>query len=135
MAKPASMFGDPCKPAFDRIGEFLADRTTGGINDVVCKPSGDGLFLQVKDEIGDQRYRLHPLSGPEGSADGCNGPVQASDLESFVFDPAAEVEHDQKLYDGLLYLGDLVVWLGREKHRKSNLILQFTICAALGRDF
>lgn len=53
----------------------------------------------------------------------------------FVFDPAASIPPEQPIYDGLLAKGDLAVWLGREKHRKSSVLLQFAICAALGRPF
>jgi hypothetical protein len=52
-----------------------------------------------------------------------------------VFDPNSVPEPEQPILEGLLYRGDLVVWIGREKHRKSNLTLQTAICAALGRPF
>jgi len=53
----------------------------------------------------------------------------------YVFDPNAEHKADVQIFEGLISLGDLIVWVGREKHRKSNLILQCAICAALGRNF
>jgi hypothetical protein len=53
----------------------------------------------------------------------------------FVFDATARIPPEQPIYDGLLAKGDLAIWLGREKHRKSNVLLQFAICAALGRAF
>jgi AAA domain len=53
----------------------------------------------------------------------------------FVFDPAASIPPEQPIYDGLLAKGDLAIWLGREKHRKSTVLLQFAICAAVGRVF
>jgi hypothetical protein len=64
-----------------------------------------------------------------------SGPFAASDLGSYFFNPDAEVEADQQIYAGLLSLSDLTVWLGKEKHRKSNLILLLAICASLGLDF
>ena len=39
------------------------------------------------------------------------------------------------IYEGFLSQSDLVTWIGREKHRKTNLVLQLAICAAVGRDF
>ena len=56
-------------------------------------------------------------------------------MPSFTFDPNAVIEPERQYYKGLLAAGDQVVWLGEEKHRKSNLLLQFLICAATGRDF
>jgi hypothetical protein len=53
----------------------------------------------------------------------------------FVFNPAGFVPPEQPIYDGLLARGDLAIWLGREKHRKTNVLLQFAIGAALGRPF
>lgn len=51
------------------------------------------------------------------------------------FDPEVDVPQERQLFDGLLTSSDLVVWIGREKHRKTNLLLQLSFCAALGRDF
>ena len=53
----------------------------------------------------------------------------------FVFNPAAPIPPEQPIYEGLLAKGDLAIWLGREKHRKSCVLLQFAICTALGRAF
>jgi hypothetical protein len=55
--------------------------------------------------------------------------------EPFVFNPTAPIPPEQPIYEGLLATGDLAIWLGREKHRKSCVLLQFAICAALGRPF
>jgi len=60
---------------------------------------------------------------------------QESLLSPFTFDPDQVLPPERVYYEGFLTEGDLVVWLGREKHRKTNLILQFAICASLGRDF
>src|SRR6202012_1319651 len=51
------------------------------------------------------------------------------------FNSADPIPPDQPIYEGLLSKGDLAVWLGREKHRKSSVLLQFAICAGLGRKF
>jgi hypothetical protein len=68
--------------------------------------------------------------------DTANAPLTAFDLGRYFFDDSSpEAEPDQQLFTGLLARGDFCVWLGREKHRKSNLILQLAILAALGRDF
>lgn len=64
-----------------------------------------------------------------------NSSVPTAFLDAFIFDPEVEPPADQPIFSGFLSLGDLVVWIGREKHRKSNVILQCAICAALGRDF
>jgi hypothetical protein len=53
----------------------------------------------------------------------------------FIFDATARIPPECPIYDGLLARGDLAIWLGREKHRKSNVLLQFAICTALGRPF
>jgi len=53
----------------------------------------------------------------------------------YVFDPEAEQIAPARIFEGFLSQGDLVVWIGREKHRKTNFILQCAICAALGRSF
>jgi len=55
--------------------------------------------------------------------------------KQFVFKPTGFVPPEQPIYDGLLARGDLAIWLGREKHRKTNVLLQFAIGAALGRPF
>lgn len=63
-------------------------------------------------------------------------PVRKTTMwDRFVFNPAELIPPDQPIYDGLLAKGDLAVWLGREKHRKSSVLLQFAVCAALGRPF
>jgi len=93
-----------------------------------------------------------PTLTPLGNAIRCSGVTQlnppAADEEvqnelpdksqawsAFVFDPTAEIPPEQPIFEGLIAKGDLAVWLGREKHRKSNVLLQFAICAALGRPF
>jgi hypothetical protein len=58
-----------------------------------------------------------------------------TELDKYTFDPEAAVDPVEMIFEGLLSRGDLVPWIGREKHRKLNLILQFAISAAVGRDF
>jgi hypothetical protein len=58
-----------------------------------------------------------------------------SEIPSFIFNPTQEPTIETTFFDGFLSEGDLVLWIGREKHRKSNIILQFAIAAAAGRDF
>jgi hypothetical protein len=60
-------------------------------------------------------------------------PQQHDDL--CYFKPDEDLPMETVFYDGLLTHGDLVVWIGREKHRKSTLLLQLAICAATGRAF
>jgi hypothetical protein len=55
--------------------------------------------------------------------------------EPFLFNPKAPIPPEEPIYEGLLAKGDLAIWLGREKHRKSSVLLQFAICGALGRHF
>jgi hypothetical protein len=90
--------------------------------------------------------RSYPLSGTEplkeGQVTSANPPASdgqpravAGPWRQFVFHPADCIAPEDPIYQGLLAKGDLAIWLGREKHRKSNVVLQFAICAALGRDF
>jgi hypothetical protein len=80
-----------------------------------------------------EKARTQVSSASEG---GRSKPPGSSGVWSpFVFDATARIPPEQPIYDGLLAKGDLAIWLGREKHRKSNVLLQFAICAALGRAF
>ena len=56
-------------------------------------------------------------------------------LDPYIFDPEASAPAEERLYAGWISKGDLCVWIGREKHRKTNVVLQCAICMALGRDF
>lgn len=74
----------------------------------------------------------------DGSPCGRHSEQSSSKLDSwqrFVFNVAAFIPPERPIYKGLLAIGDLAIWLGREKHRKSSVLLQFAICAALGRPF
>lgn len=53
-------------------------------------------------------------------------------LDTFVFDPDHQPADEETIFEGFLSKGDLAVWIGREKHRKTNVVQQFAICAALG---
>jgi hypothetical protein len=77
----------------------------------------------------EQATTANPLEG------GDKGRSKVGPWRQFVFDPAALIPPDQPVFEGLLSKGDLAIWLGREKHRKSSVLLQFAICAALGRPF
>src|SRR5258708_7269927 len=61
--------------------------------------------------------------------------IQRTSLAPYIFKTDAELPKERVFYEGLLTEGDFAIWLGREKHRKTNLLLQFAICAALGRSF
>src|SRR5580700_5571229 len=74
----------------------------------------------------------HPKASSDAASKSAN---QATNWNRFVFDPAESIPPEQPIYEGLLAKGDLAVWLGREKHRKSSVLLQFAICAAVGRPF
>ena len=63
------------------------------------------------------------------------GPATTRFLDAGLFDPSRKPELEQHILEGLICRGDLAVWIGREKHRKSNVVLQMAICAALGRPF
>jgi len=56
-------------------------------------------------------------------------------LDQALFDANHTAESEKPILKGLISAGELVVWIGREKHRKSNLALQAAICIALGRPF
>ncbi len=62
-------------------------------------------------------------------------PKERSDYAEFFFDPAATSEPDEWIFEGFLHKGELVTWLGREKHSKTTLALQMVICAAVGKPF
>ena len=54
---------------------------------------------------------------------------------SCIFDPTAEPLRRPVFFSGLLAKDELVVWIGREKDRKTTVVLNLAICAAIGRDF
>jgi hypothetical protein len=56
-------------------------------------------------------------------------------LKPFIFDPTAPRLPSDFIYEYFLKPSATIVWLGREKHRKTNLVLQLAMCVALGRDF
>ncbi len=84
-------------------------------------------------KLADLLKAVHKHEAVAGAEDGA--PLSAYSLGEYFFDSTAEPVPDQQFYAGLLGRSDLAVWLGREKHRKSNVILQAAITAALGRDF
>jgi hypothetical protein len=53
----------------------------------------------------------------------------------YLFDPTAKPSPDEQIFQGLLAKDELAVWIGHEKHRKTTLVLDFAISAALGQDF
>ena len=61
--------------------------------------------------------------------------AQVSDLPECVFDSNAEVPTEQWFYEDFIAPGDIVPWVGKEKHRKTNVALQFAMSAATGLDF
>jgi RecA-family ATPase len=73
---------------------------------------------------------MNTTEAPAGSA-----PASTVPLSSFIFDPEAVPPPSQPIFRRFLSKGDLVVWIGREKHRKSNVLLQFAIAAAIARNF
>lgn len=56
-------------------------------------------------------------------------------LDLRIFDPDSPVPAERLIYEGFLSEGDLGIWIGTEKHRKTTLVLQLAMSAALGRDF
>jgi RecA-family ATPase len=81
-----------------------------------------------------ERKQRHPINPRAGQSITRRTPVPVN-YRDFLFDPGAEPEPEQTIYDRLMAAGDLVLWLGREKHRKTTLLLQMAICTATGRDF
>jgi hypothetical protein len=61
--------------------------------------------------------------------------VEKPRFEPFQFDPAAQVEEVEVIFDRLLKRRDIAVWLAREKSGKSTLLLQLAVCAAAGKSF
>jgi hypothetical protein len=61
--------------------------------------------------------------------------IQAPPLALCVFDPEVRPYEEPQFFDSFISESDLIVWIGREKHRKSNLLLQLAICAARGHAF
>jgi hypothetical protein len=51
----------------------------------------------------------------------------------YIFDPEQAVKAPEVYYEGFLEAEEMAVWLGREKSRKSSVLLQFAFSAALGR--
>jgi hypothetical protein len=55
--------------------------------------------------------------------------------QQYVFDPEATLTTERTLLEGVLAEGELALWIGREKHRKSSTVLLFAVCMATGRPF
>ncbi len=56
-------------------------------------------------------------------------------FEKYVFNPEIEPPPEDQIFEGFLARDDLAVWIGREKHRKTNFLLNLGVAAALGRNF
>jgi hypothetical protein len=54
---------------------------------------------------------------------------------SCLFNPSARPDPIHPIFEGFLAADELAVWIGREKDRKSTVVLNCAVCAALGRDF
>lgn len=54
---------------------------------------------------------------------------------SYLFDPGAVHSRTEHIFHGFLAKNELAVWIAHEKHRKTTLVLDLAICAALGLDF
>jgi hypothetical protein len=54
---------------------------------------------------------------------------------NYIFNPSIEQPPDRAYYANLLGEGDLGIWIGREKHRKTAVGLQLAFCAALAKNF
>jgi hypothetical protein len=63
-----------------------------------------------------------------------NNPPRTID-NKYVFDATAKPSQVEQLFQGFLAKDELAIWIGHEKHRKTTLVLDFAIAAALGRDF
>ncbi len=120
--------------ATEAIRSYL-EAMNGEINSIHSRRNNDCLYLGVRHGNDAERgFLLHPAGQkPERPED--FETLSAQELSAYSFDPEADIPVDGWLFQGLFAVGDLGVWLGREKHRKSNMILQFAMCSALGRDF
>jgi RecA-family ATPase len=54
---------------------------------------------------------------------------------SYIYEPTAQHSRAEQIFQGFLAKDELAVWIGHEKHRKTTLVLDFAVAAALGRDF
>jgi hypothetical protein len=62
--------------------------------------------------------------------------VPASRLgQQYIFDPETTLTTERTLLEGVLAEGDLVLWIGREKNRKSSIVLLFAVSLATGSPF
>jgi hypothetical protein len=95
--------------------------------------AADARIAKVEAEAEERIARAIATHGV--SSKGEPGGLRAQDLELYRFDTDTPVDDDQKIYDGLLSQGDLTVWVGHEKHRKSNFLLMLAICLAVGLSF
>jgi hypothetical protein len=127
---------NPIRDAREEIMNYLERQSGGEIDVIHCEPKRKGLLIAVEGE-NRRRYLLCDLdlTGVDASIPDEPGSLSVHELENYTFDPEAKCGDDEALYAGFVSRGDLAVWLGREKHRKSNTILQFAISAALGRDY
>jgi hypothetical protein len=119
---------DPLKQLLSDVEGYLLEQ--GGVEECFTKRTSAGLLLGLDE----RRELLHPFTGDSQPID-LPAVLSPAMLQDYSFDYLSPVAPEIPIYEGLLAAGDLGIWLGREKHRKSNLLLQFSISAALGRDF
>src|SRR5262249_38072846 len=106
------------------------------IETVHREQNSKGVFFKLSlcDSTTSKGYLLSPIDG-KPTEESVGTSLDVDDLTEFTFNPYADAPPDTWIYDGLMARGDLVTYLGREKHRKSNFILQLAVCAVAGRDF
>ena len=97
------------------------------------QPTNEELSAIINEEILDTEDDSEEDQSPHES----RAPriLTKADIEHYTFDPYADIPEEKLIYPGFLPEGDLTVWIGEEKSRKTTLLLQLSVCAALGRPF
>ncbi len=119
---------NPFKQLLSDIEAYLLEQ--GGVEECFTKRTSAGLLLGLDE----RRELLHPFSGDSQPID-LPAVLSPPMLQDYSFDYLSPVAPEIPIYEGFIAAADLGIWFGREKHRKSDVLLQFSISAALGRDF
>lgn len=116
----------------DRLAQVELERAEGAL-----LPEDDPVPVmeEANAEPADGEEQRQMGATPAVTTAKCESTQSRGFLSKGLFDPTAEPPDERPIFEGFLSQDNVVVWVGREKHRKSNLTLQCAICAALGRNF
>ena len=106
-------FYDPLKEAIYVMEKYLLEQ--GEPEECFAKRTGNGLLVALDN----RREFMHPISADSPDTN-VPGQLLPAMLQDYSFDPLSAVAVEKPLYEGFLSPGDLAIWLGREKHRKSK---------------